>query len=279
MPSFADTIQTCADTLTPSERRLVSSVLAQPRNAALATVTDLAREAGVHEATVSRLARKLGFDGFAAFRTALQSEFLPSEETATRLQRTLQATAAAGVLATLVEDERAALHTLLQHVDETRIADAARRLIGARRLFVFGRGNAEALALAMAKRFRRFGRDVHLLTGDARSLAEGALAMGPGDVLLAYAFRRAPRPYAALVEQARAAGAGVVVISDTVGPMLRPAPDLLLAAPRSGDIDGFQTLTVPMAISNAVVIAAGATEEAQALHMLERLGTLIKRFE
>ena len=44
----------------------------------------------------------------------------------------------------------------------------------------------------------------------------------------------------------------VIAISDTLGPMLVPAPDLLLSAPRSGDIDGFQTLTVPMAISNAI---------------------------
>jgi DNA-binding MurR/RpiR family transcriptional regulator len=276
---FAITILSHAANLTPSERKLVSSVLAQPRAAALATVTDMARGAGVHEATVSRLARKLGFDGFPAFRAALQAEFLPSEETATRLQRTLQTSSAAGVLATLVEEERAALATLPRHVDEARIADAARRLMAARRLFIFGRGNAEALSLLMAKRFVRFGRDVNLLTGDARSLAEGVLGMAAGDALLIYAFRRTPRPYAALVEQAQAVGVTVIVISDTSGHMLAPAPDLLLSAPRSGDVDGFQTLTVPMAISNAIVIAAGASEEAQALQTLERLGSLIKRFE
>jgi DNA-binding MurR/RpiR family transcriptional regulator len=275
---FAQNIQARADSLTPSERRLVSSVMAQPRAAALATVTDLAREAGVHEATVSRLARKLGFDGFAAFRAALQAEFLPSEETATRLQRTLQ-TSGGSVLTSLVDTERAALQALLRHVDEDRIAEAARQLVAARRIFVFGRGNAEALALTMAKRFRRFGRDVHLLTGDARSLAEGVLGMGDNDVLLVYAFRRAPRPYSALVEQSQASGAKVIAISDTLGPMLVPAPDLLLSAPRSGDIDGFQTLTVPMAISNAIVLAAGALEDVTALKTLERLGALIKRFE
>lgn len=275
---FAQNIQARADSLTPSERRLVSSVMAQPRAAALATVTDLAREAGVHEATVSRLARKLGFDGFAAFRAALQAEFLPSEETATRLQRTLQ-TSGGSVLTSLVDTERAALQALLLHVDEDRIAEAARQLVAARRIYVFGRGNAEALALTMAKRFRRFGRDVHLLTGDARSLAEGVLGMGENDVLLVYAFRRMPRPYAAVVEQAQAAGVTVIAISDTLGPMLVPAPDLLLSAPRSGDIDGFQTLTVPMALSNAIVLAAGALEDVTALKTLERLGALIKRFE
>jgi DNA-binding MurR/RpiR family transcriptional regulator len=152
-------------------------------------------------------------------------------------------------------------------------------MIGARRLYIFGRGNAEALALMMAKRFRRFGRDVHLLTGDARSLAEGVLGMGPGDVLLVYALRRAPRPYAALADHARAAGVPVIAISDTLGPMLVPAPDLVLSAPRSSDVDSFQTLTVPMAISNAIVLVAGARGETQTLQTLETLGSLIKQFE
>jgi DNA-binding MurR/RpiR family transcriptional regulator len=277
---LSEIVQHQAERLTPSEQRLVTAVLAQPRNAALATVTDLAREAGVHEATVSRLARKLGYEGYAAFRSALQDEFLPTEETATRLQRTLQTAAGGGgVLASLVAEETAALANLRAHVSESQVGAAAAALISARRLYIFARGNAEALAVMMGKRFRRFGRDVHLLTGDARSLAEGVLAMAAGDALLVYALRRPPRPYAALVDLARSRGVPVIAVSDTLGPMLVPAPDIMLAAPRSRDMDGFQSLTVPMAISNAIVLAAGAREELKTLQTLETLGSLIKRFE
>jgi DNA-binding MurR/RpiR family transcriptional regulator len=277
-PQFAQTVQALAEALTPTERRLVTSVLTHPRAAALASVTDLAREAGVHEATVSRLARKLGFDGYPAFRASLQEEFLPREETATRLQRTLQASTG-GVLSSLVEQERGALAELTRHIGDDAIHTAARQLMAARRIYIFARGNAEALALTMANRFQRFGRDVRLLTGHARSLAEGVLDMGAQDVVLVYAFRRMPRSYSPLVEHAKEVGATTMVISDSIGPTLFPVPDTLLAAPRSGDADGFQTLTIPMAISNAVILAAGAGEETQTLQTLERLGSLIKRFE
>jgi DNA-binding MurR/RpiR family transcriptional regulator len=277
-PQFSQTVQALAEALTPTERRLVTSVLTHPRTAALASVTDLAREAGVHEATVSRLARKLGFDGYPAFRASLQEEFLPREETATRLQRTLQASSG-GVLASLVEQERSALAELTRHIGDEAIHAVARRLMAARRTYIFARGNAEALALTMANRFQRFGRDVRLLTGHARALAEGVLDMGAEDVVLIYAFRRMPRSYLPLVEHARTVGAATVVISDSIGPTLFPPPDHLLAAPRSGDADGFQTLTVPMAMSNAIVLAAGAGEETQTLQTLEKLGGLIKRFE
>ncbi len=276
---FADTIQMRADDLTPSERRLVSSVLSEPRTAALASVTELARGAGVHEATVSRLARKLGFDGYPAFRQALQAEFIPSEDTAARMKRTIDASGEAGVLGTLVGREVAALSRLTDHVSDADIAAAAKRLMAARRVFIFGTGNAEVLVLMMAKRLARFGCDVHVLAGDARSLAEGVLGMTGEDAMLVYAFRRTPRAWPALAGRAAEVGASTIVISGVSGHVMVPQPDQLLTAPRGGDAESFQTLTVPMAISNAIVIAAGATGDTGVLQTLNSLGALIKRFE
>lgn len=280
MQRLADTLRAKADDLTPSERRLVTSMLTAPRAAALASVGDMARGAGVHEATVSRLARKLGFDGYAAFRAALQDEFLPSQPTATRLKRTLDATGRDNsVLARLVVQETDALAGLPVHVSDADLIAAARLLMDARRIFVFARGNAEALAVVAARRFMRFGCDVRLLTGNARAVAESVLGLGREDVVLAYALRRTPRHYAPLVSRAHEVGAKVLAISDTLGPILVPAPDHLLSAPRSADADEFQTLTVPMAITNALVLAAGQQEEARVLASLETLGRLIGAFE
>ncbi len=148
--SFAVALQGRADSLTASERKLVSTVLSEPRAAALGTATDLARETGVHEATVSRLARKLGYEGYAAFRQALQAEFIPSQETATRFQRTVEGSGEGGVLGTLVAQEVAGLSALLAHVTDDRIAEVADELVTARCIHIFASGNAEVLALMMA---------------------------------------------------------------------------------------------------------------------------------
>jgi DNA-binding MurR/RpiR family transcriptional regulator len=249
-----DRVQTATDKLTQAERRLVTSVMSQPRKSALGTVTDLARAADVHEATVSRMVRKLGYDGFPAFRHALQQEFIPSQEIA-------------------------ALSRAAEFVLEAEIQQAAEKLMSARRIFIYGHGNAEILALLAEKRFRRYGRDVHTLEGDARDMAETALAMARGDVLLCFAFRRPPRHYAALAEHARALGVATIAVTGLSGRLLSPAPDQLISAPRSEDAAAFQSLTVPMAITNAIIIAAGALNETTALKTLETLGHLIKRFE
>ena len=277
--SILSKIQGAAENLTPSETRLVQSVVQSPRESALGTAAELAQSAGVHEATVSRLARKLGFESYASFRRAMREEFIPTREPATRLQKTLGGATPDSILGTLVRQEMKALARVEDFVDPDQIAGIAERLMAARRIHIFGRGNAETLAMLMHKRFQRFGRDVHRLSGDPRELAEQALGFGEGDVLLVFAFRRAPKVYAPLIDSARQAGVWTAVISGTLGPTLSPAPDALLAVPRSGEPDAFQTLTVPMTLCNAIVIAAGALDEGRSLETLDRLGALIERFE
>ena len=277
--SVVEKFQNAADALTPTERLLVQSIIDSPRDAALGTATELAKSAGVHEATASRLARKLGFSNYASFRNALREEFIATQETATRFENTIAATSSSSILGTLARQESEALLRVEDFISPAQISDIAGRLMRAGRIFIYGYGNAETLAVMMLKRFRRFGRDVHKLSGDPRKLAEQALGFRRDDVVLTFVFRRAPRSYAALIECARECGATTIVISGNSGATLVPQPDHLLTAPRSGDSDAFQTLTVPMTVCNALVIAAGFTAQKDSIRSLDRLGQLIERFE
>ncbi len=277
--SLIDQISDQAPALTPSEKRLVENVIERPTAAALGTAGELARAAGVHEATASRLAKKLGFDSYAAFRDALRDEFIATRETATRFEKTIAESSSDTILGKLARDEAQALGRIEEFINPDQIAEIAVMLMNANRIYVYGYGNAEVLALMMVKRFRRFGKAVHQLDTDPRGLAEQMLGLGTGDVVLSFAFRRAPRGYAALIETAREAGATTIMISGKSGALLAPGPDHILAAPRSGDPDAFQTLTVPMTVCNAIIIAAGLTAKEKSLKMLDRLGQLIERFE
>lgn len=277
--SIIEKISKSSHALTPNERLLVQTVMDSPATAALGTASDLADSVGVHEATASRLARKLGYSSYAAFRHALRDEFIATRETATRFENTIAGNSADTILGDLAQQEMQALSDLGSIINPVQIAQVADALAGANRIFLYGYGNAEVLSLMLCKRFRRFGMDVHQLDGDPRSQAEKVLGMSQGDVLLTFAFRRPPRAYKALVETAREAGAATIVISGSSGAMLAPQPDILLIAPRSGSAEAFQTLTVPMTVCNAIVIAVGHIAKEESLKKLERLGQLIERFD
>ncbi|SMO44083.1 MurR/RpiR family transcriptional regulator [Paracoccus laeviglucosivorans] len=270
-------IQALGGQLTGTEQLLVARLLAAPREISLGTSADFAQRAGAHEATTSRFVRKLGFRNYAAFRDALRAEFLHGAEPAERMSATLQISGG-NLLDGLIGQEIAALSAILDHIDQTRIARAA-ELIDRPRQFIFAHGNATALAVMVERRLRRMGFLPVLLTGGPRDLAEQAVGIGAGDAVILFAFRRQPRSYATLLHVAREQGAATLAISDAIGPALSPAPDLLLAAPRAGDDDSFQTLNVPMLLCNALILALGNRRQPDGLSALTRLGELIRRFD
>ena len=277
--SLIETISHYSPGLTPNARLLTQSIVEDPTTAALGTASELAKAVGVHEATASRLAKKLGFNSYAAFRNALREEFIATNETATRFQRTISENDEGTILNNLAIEDVDALSSVDSFISDSQIKDGAALLMSAERIFIQGSGNAEILALLMTKRFRRFGKDVQQLATDARTLAEQTLGLRAGDVILTFVFRRPPKHYGPLIETGREAGCQTIVICDSTGAMAALAPDFILAAPRSGSTEAIQTLTVPMTICNAIVIAAGLTEKQQALKKLERLGQLIERFD
>lgn len=284
MPKSRDTssivqrIQLVAANLTQTEQKLVAELMRTPREVALGTSGEFAARMGVHEATTSRLARKLGFASYAEFRDTLRNEYLHSADPAGRISVTLNDARAKGFLPLLVSGEMAALSALSDHVSDRDILAAAEQLDG-QRVFVYGHGNAEVLSVLMERRLRRLGIDCHMLSGGPRDLAEQMLTLSQGDALLVFAFRRPPPAYRHLMEVASEAGARRVVIAGTIGPALSPAADVLLSAPRTGMPDGFQTLTVPMAICNAVILALAERRGSRAIATLDQLGALITRFE
>jgi DNA-binding MurR/RpiR family transcriptional regulator len=277
--SILDRVQTAADQLTPAEKRLVHAIVAKPREVALGTAADLARRSGVHEATVSRLARKLGFESYSGFRNAVRDEFIVRTDPAVRVRNTLRTSRDGEILGDLISREVEALVAIPDYIEPARLKAAARALASARKIFVFATGNAETLATMMSRRLRRLALECDFLRGDGRDLAEQSVSMRKGDVLLAFAFRRQPRMYAPLLDRARAVGARSIVVAGSIGPSLSPTADHLLSAPRSGDADSFQTLTVPMVVCNALVLATMQIDEARALKRLEELGELIDQFE
>lgn len=67
-------VQAQAAALTPSERRIAETVLAEPQLVAFGTVADVADAARVGTATVVRFAAKLGFDGYTQLQASVQSD-------------------------------------------------------------------------------------------------------------------------------------------------------------------------------------------------------------
>ena len=97
-----------------------------------------------------------------------------------------------------------------------------------------------------------------------------------GDGVVAFAFRRIPRRLAGFLCYAAEIGAKTVLISDLVGATLRPRPDVVLAASRGGFGES-QSLTVPMALCNTLVLELARRDGGRSLQALNHLTKVRQR--
>lgn len=263
--------------LTKADRKVVEELLSNPREGAFLSLPELATRAEVHPTSAVRLARKLGYSGYPELRSQLQSELLDVPPPAERVRERLAHMSSGSILDGLVQSEIAALQQLPHLIDQRDLDAAAQAIMKARTVHVFGRSHAVALMHLMTLRLRRSGYPAQRVDRYGMELADDMLDLSANDLLLGFAFTQPPQDLQPLLGYARDVGATTIVVSDHIGAMLRPNPDILLAASRGAPGES-QSLSVPMAICNTLILEISRLDHGRSLETLEKLDALEKRF-
>lgn len=261
--------------LTPSEERLYREFIYNKQALAYMTAAEVAALVGVHESTVVRLAQKLGYKGYRDLRISLREELTEKENAVERLRQRI---ARSHELTTLVADEIRALEELLVSVSQEEIDSAARAIIPAHQVYLFAWGHASSLVEYLDRRLRRSKKETVDLRKQGRDLAENLLTLGSNDVLVAFAFHIKPPSLETLLRYSKSVGATTVLISDNLGPLVRPKPDILMAARHSAKHE-LLGLSVPMTITNALVLSIAELDGGRTFEALEYLEGLLRRFD
>lgn len=258
--------------LTDVDARLLEVLLQDPIRAAMDHGKEIALRAGVHPASAVRLARRLGFEGYPAFRAFLQDRLIDAaggdfDNPAARISARLVRAEKGGVLSSILDSEIAALERLRHAVGDADVQAFARTLCDARRVFVQGRGHAAVLSALIALRLRRSGYDAVDLAALPQP-DETLAGMTGQDVLWLLSFRD-PRPaVTALRAIAAERGAAVLLLSDMNGLRIAPPARHAITVSRGG-VGQSQSLVVPMTIANAVILELAAIDDGRSLRALE----------
>ncbi|HSX73739.1 MAG TPA: MurR/RpiR family transcriptional regulator [Shinella sp.] len=277
--TILDRIKAKSRKLTEADQKLISAMLENRAEAAFLSGPQLSQRASVHEATATRLAQKLGFKGFPDLRAELQREVLLDQDAANRMRRSVEKVEHGDYLTDLIAAEITALEVLARSVPQADVDRAADMIFEARRVFIFGQGHAQSVAGFLQRRLDRFGMSPVALTGRGRDIAERLVGIGGNDLVVALAFRRQPQSYGPLMRHAARVGARTILISDLAGPLMEPAADLMLAAPRGRSGSEFQTPTIPFAIVNGIVLTIAGRHEREIIGRLEKLSELFNDFD
>lgn len=253
-------------------RQAAQYVLDQPRDVALLTMRQQARSAGVQPATMIRLAKHLGFDGYDAVRELYAQAFRDGQLDLARRadkQVTRQKLRGDQALAAEIASSFAGQVAALADPDASgQLAAAAEILAGARRIYCLGMRSCFP-AMAYFHYVMSLVRDGVILVDGLGGLgAEGLRHAAPDDVLLVTTVRPYTRAVVEAVGYAASRKVPVVAITDSaVSPVADRAQHLILASTHSPSF--FHAMTPVFAAAEALASLVAGRGGVGALTALE----------
>ena len=238
----------------PSEMKAVRVLLANYPAAGLTTVSKLAKQAGVSDPTVLRLAQRLGFDGFAEMQDALLAEVeahmrspltLPAASPSRRKPNAYQAFFAE----TLNQCEAV--------VRETATADYERAVAlltdPRSEILCLGGRFSRFLAGILQRCLHHLREGTRLLDGTAADLVDEIASLGRRHVLVVFDYRRYQTDVVRFASESRARGAHVVLFTDQWASPIAAFADVVITAPTATS-SPFDTLVTPLLQVEAVAV-------------------------
>ena len=182
MAGVRERIAALHKSLTQSEQKIAAALLGH-REPFLLSIGELAKLAGVAEATVVRFYRRLGFSSYQEMKVALAQE-ATLETSAAVYEEVEVEDSPEEILLKVTNQSIDALRTTQALVDKEAFARAADWIAQASRLFFFGVGASGAVAQDAAHKFLRLGGTCVALT-DSHLQAITASHLRPDDVVVA----------------------------------------------------------------------------------------------
>ncbi len=275
LKSFRQRIEDHLPELTKSQQRIASYLLGSYDEVAFFSAADLAERLDLSQATLVRFAKAIGYSGFRELRRSLQGLFRVRATPASRLQQKLGelASSQGHVLDKVLAMELQYLTEASHTVDPADFDHAVEILLSAGRIFVYASGPSGILADLAELRFRRLGILTISMTESGRHLLEKLQLLQAGDAVLVAGFHHVVPEILAVLDHAQAIGCRSILLTDTLGSTLRDRPEVILAA-RRGPVSTFHSLTVPMSILNALILAVAMTKPDESLAALNQLQQL-----
>ncbi|MGL6004053.1 MurR/RpiR family transcriptional regulator [Aeromonas sobria] len=217
------------NTYSQTLQRLGQFVLEQPQRVLYLTITELARESGTSEASVTRLCRGVGCRGYTEFKMALALE--TQQEQASQPQASVTS-----AFSTLIEESVAALRDTGALVSKDALLQSAELLEQARQIQIYGVAASAMIGEYLAYRLLRMGISAQQFS-DMHRAAMNATSLKPGDVVIAVSSSGSTKDLLHAVQLGKEHGASIIVLSNTSrSPLATQADQLLVAAKPEGPL-------------------------------------------
>ena len=208
--NFWELLQQHQGDLTKSGRTVAEYLVQHAAEAQYLSISSLARECQVAEATVFRFCRALGFEGYHEMRIAL------AQANATAALVNQQEPEPGATTATLCEHASALFLTAINGTQNALSPDAVDCAVdllrAAKQVFCLGQGGSMLLANDICARFSSLSNKFRT-AGDSHLQLLSASLMTPEDVVLFVSYSGATRDMMETLRTAKASGAKIILLT------------------------------------------------------------------
>jgi RpiR family transcriptional regulator, repressor of rpiB and als operon len=217
--------------LTPLEGRVVDMMLGRRDFDETTSLKTVAADAGVSEAMIIKITKKLGFSGFKDFRSGIVDyNRLPTAE----LHQELSPDDTGAEIAQKVF--RTSIHALeetLSILDPAAFEKAADLIFNARQRDFYGIGGSAQIARDVSHKFLRIGVRTSVFD-DAHMMLMSAALLGEGDVAVAFSHSGTTTAVIEPLELARRRGARTIALTNYATSPLASMADVVLCSTAQG---------------------------------------------
>lgn len=247
--------------------------------AAYMTAASLGREIGVSESTVVRFAFELGFDGYQKLQKSLKEFTIKKSTAIQRMEIASRRIDEDNILNSVLKSDIGNIIKTSEEIDKEQFEKALEAVLKASNIYIMGARSASALASFMGFYFNLLFENTKVIRSNAADeIFEQLLHVKKGDVVIGMSFPRYSRNIKNALEYAKKLGATVISITDNKNSPVINCSDYYLIA--RSDMESFaDSLTAPISVINAFIVALGMKKKNEVKGTFEKLENIWDEYE
>lgn len=262
--------------LPEGERKVADVLLADPAELAVRNAIEIATQAEVSNATVTRLFRRLGYTTFDEAR----QEARRLRATGSPLYSGQGGRTKGDPISDLIHQETVIIESTLSRVNPLVLREIGAAIKAAPRIRTLGYRNSHFLAQYLTAQIAMMRPGVAPLLMPGQTESEGISSLGPKDLAIVVGLRRRPDGFNNIVKALAARGTPVLLIADET---IRGAPahatwtlDCVVDTPQFADsyVGGLALLRMIVVAAERALGAEGHRHMQDVEDLRERLGEL-----
>ena len=276
MRELLERLQAMQDTFSPSKKSVAEYVLKHYEYIPFQTISQIATLTSTSEATISKLCKELGFNGFAELKNLIGQSVNSSLTMNRKLVKVARDLNESSLLESVLDNEILNIQSTLRNEENARLIPKAISLIdSAKHVYTIGGRTSAFFAGLFAFKLRQQDINVSHIDWGIGDYIEKVMMIRPGDLVIAFSFSRFTKNTVKILKLLKEKNVSIILIT---GEGLSPAYQYanLVFVCRTDFLSYVASYTACLSLINAILVARAVQHKE---HVEKYLSELESNFE